>query len=137
MCIGDIYYKSLHLGLGPQGAPGHIIIKNINQLTQFINEQLYMNYLTIALSTTINNSKLSILKTQNYLGIAKIKLRALNFNHPLIYKKHQLLSKKNIRRLRNIFKRVGCERLEKENFINTVVDNAALISSLDFLGLNK
>jgi hypothetical protein len=41
-----MHCKSLHLGLGPQGAPGHIIIKIINQLTQFINEQLYLNYLT-------------------------------------------------------------------------------------------
>ena len=73
----------------------------------------------------------------NYLGIAKIKLRVFNFNHPLIYKKHRLLSKKNVRRLRNVFKKAGYERLKKENFINAVVDNTALILSLAFLGLNK
>jgi hypothetical protein len=67
----------------------------------------------------------------------KIKFRAFNFNHSLIYKKHQLLFKKNIRRLKNIFKKAGCERLKKENFINTVIDNIALISSLAFLGFNK
>jgi hypothetical protein len=54
-----------------------------------------------------------------------------------MHKKHQLLSKKNIRRLRNVFKRAGCKRLEKENFINAVIDNIALISLLAFLGLNK
>jgi len=67
----------------------------------------------------------------------KIKLGALNFNYPLIYKKHQLLFKNNVRYLRNVFKRVGCERLEKENFINAVIDNTTLILSLAFLGLNK
>jgi hypothetical protein len=73
----------------------------------------------------------------NYLGIAKIKLGVLNFNHPLICKKHQLLFKKNICRLRNVFKRVSYERLKKEIFINAVIDNAAFISLLAFLGLNK
>jgi hypothetical protein len=52
-------------------------------------------------------------------------------------KKYWLLSKKNVRRLRNVFKRVGYKRLEKENFINTIIDNAALILLLAFLGLNK
>jgi hypothetical protein len=67
----------------------------------------------------------------------KIKLRVLNFDYPLIYKKYQLLSKKNVRCLRNVFKRVGYKRLEKENFINAVIDNIALILLLAFLGLNK
>ena len=80
---------------------------------------------------------MSILKARNYLGIVKIKLGVLNFNHPLIYKKHQLLSKKNVYRLRNVFKRVGYKRLEKENFINAVIDNIALILLLAFLSLNK
>ena len=52
-------------------------------------------------------------------------------------KKYRLLSKKNVRRLRNVFKRVGCKRLEKENFINAIIDNAALILLLAFLGFNK
>jgi len=85
----------------------------------------------------IDNSELAILKARNYLGIAKIKLGVLNFNYPLMRKKHRLLSKKNIHCLKNIFKRVGCKRLEKENFINTVIDNITLILSLAFLGLNK
>ncbi|XTI84252.1 hypothetical protein V2W45_1465362 [Cenococcum geophilum] len=72
----------------------------------------------MALPITIDNSKLAILRARNYLGIAKIKLGALNFDHPLIRKKHRLLSKKNVRRLRNVFKRVGYKRLEKEKFIN-------------------
>ncbi|OCK88850.1 uncharacterized protein K441DRAFT_586748, partial [Cenococcum geophilum 1.58] len=76
-------------------------------------------------------------KARNYLDIAKIKLRALNFNYPLIRKKHRLLSKKNVRRLKNVFKRVGYKRLEKDIFINTIIDNMALISLLAFLGLNK
>ena len=67
----------------------------------------------------------------------KIKLGAFNFTYPLIDKKYWLLFKKNVRRLKNIFKRVGCKRLEKENFINTIIDNTTLISSLAFLGLNK
>jgi len=91
----------------------------------------------MALSITIDNLKLSILKAWNYLGIAKIKLRALNFDYPLIYKKYRLPSKKNVCRLRNVFKRVGYKRLKKENFINAVVDNATLILLLAFLGLNK
>ena len=52
-------------------------------------------------------------------------------------KKYRLLSKKNVRRLRNVFERVGYKRLEKENFINAVIDNIALILLLAFLGLNK
>ena len=91
----------------------------------------------MALPTTTDDSELSILKARNYLGIAKIKLGVLNFDHPFIYKKHQLLFKKNVRCLRNVFKKAGYKRLEKENFINTVVDNAALILLLAFLGLNK
>ena len=78
-----------------------------------------------------------MLKARNYLGIVKIKLGALNFDYPFIRKKYQLLSKKNIRRLRNVFKRVGYKRLEKENFINTIIDNTALILLLAFLGLSK
>ena len=54
-----------------------------------------------------------------------------------MHKKYRLPSKKNVYRLKNIFKRVGCKRLEKENFINAVVDDATLISLLAFLGLNK
>ena len=84
-----------------------------------------------------DNSELAILKVWNYLGIAKIKLRVLNFNYPLMRKKYRLLSKKNVCRLKNIFKRVGYKRLEKENFINAVVDNTTLILLLAFLGLNK
>jgi len=91
----------------------------------------------MALSTTIDDFKLAILKAQNYLSIMKIKLKALNFNHPLIYKKHQLPFKKNVCRLKNVFKRAGCKRLKKEIFINAVVDNATFISSLAFLGFNK
>jgi hypothetical protein len=91
----------------------------------------------MALPTIVDDSKLSIFKVENYLGIAKIKLRALNFDYPLIYKKHQLLSKKNIHCLRNVFKKAGYKRLKKENFINAVVDNITFISSLAFLGLNK
>ena len=52
-------------------------------------------------------------------------------------KKYQLLFKKNIHRLKNIFKRAGYERLKKENFINAVIDNTTLILLLAFLGLNK
>jgi hypothetical protein len=54
-----------------------------------------------------------------------------------MYKKYRLPSKKNVRYLRNVFKRVGCKRLEKENFINAIVDDIALILLLAFLGLNK
>ena len=54
-----------------------------------------------------------------------------------MYKKHQLLSKNNVRRLRNIFKKVDYKRLEKENFINAIIDNTIFISSLAFSGLNK
>jgi len=86
---------------------------------------------------TIDDSKLAILRAWNYLGIAKIKLRALNFNYPLVYKKHQLLSKNNVYCLKNVFKRVGYKRLEKENFINAVVDNTTFILLLAFLSLNK
>ena len=91
----------------------------------------------MALFITINDSKLFILKARNYLSIAKIKLRVFNFNYPLIYKKHRLLFKKNVRCLKNVFKKAGCKRLKKENFINAVVDNTAFILLLAFLGLNK
>jgi hypothetical protein len=67
----------------------------------------------------------------------KIKLRALNFDHPLIHKKHWLLSKKNVCRLKNIFKKAGYKKLKKKFFINTIVDDTALILLLAFLGLNK
>ena len=42
----------------------------------------------MALSITIDNFKLAIFRARNYLNIAKIKLRALNFNYPFIYKKY-------------------------------------------------
>ena len=91
----------------------------------------------MALSITVDNSKLSILKARNYLGIAKIKLRALNFNHPLMRKKHQLLFKKNICCLKNIFKKASYKKLKKEIFINAIIDNIALILLLAFLSLTK
>jgi len=37
---------------------------------------------------TTDNFKLAILRARNYLGIAKIKLRAFNFNYPFMRKKH-------------------------------------------------
>ena len=91
----------------------------------------------MALPTTTNDFKLAILKARNYLGIAKIKLKAFNFNHPLMRKKHQLLFKKNIHCFKNVFKRTSYKRLKKKIFINAVVDNIALILLLAFLGLNK
>jgi len=86
---------------------------------------------------TIDNFKLAIFRARNYLSIVKIKLRALNFDYPFIYKKYQLLSKKNICCFRNVFKKISCKRLEKENFINAVVDNTTFILLLAFLNLNK
>ena len=91
----------------------------------------------MAFPITINNFKLAILKVWNYLGIAKIKFRAFNFNHPLVHKKYQLLFKKNVCCFRNIFKRVGYKRLKKEIFINAVIDNTIIILLLAFSGLNK
>ena len=54
-----------------------------------------------------------------------------------MHKKYQLPSKKNVCRLKNVFKRVGYKRLEKENFINAIIDNTTLILLLAFLDLNK
>jgi hypothetical protein len=43
ICIINLFI----LAWSPGGAPAPSIIKNINQSTQFINKQFYMNYLTV------------------------------------------------------------------------------------------
>ena len=46
--MGYVYYKSLYRALGALGQDTIKLIKIINQSTHFINELLYMYYLTEA-----------------------------------------------------------------------------------------
>ena len=68
---------------------------------------------------------LSKLKATYLRGIARVQLDALDF-HPLVQQKCRKVSQTNVRRIQNIFEKVGCLRLQEENFIDAVVDDASL-----------
>lgn len=73
-----------------------------------------------------NDDELSKLKATCFRGFARVQLNALNFDHPLVQQKHRKVLQKNVRRLHKIFEKIGCLRLQEENFINAVIDDASL-----------
>ena len=87
--------------------------------------------------SSVDDYTLSVEKAKCYRGIAKVKLEALNFDHPLTRKKHRKVSQKNVNRLGKIFSQGGCFRLQQENFVNAVIDDAALETSLSSIGLTE
>ena len=72
-----------------------------------------------------NDEDQSKLKATYFRGVVRVQLDALNF-HPLVQQKRRKVSQKNVRQLQKIFEKVGCLRLQEENFINAVVDDASL-----------
>ncbi|KAF2650673.1 hypothetical protein K491DRAFT_666825 [Lophiostoma macrostomum CBS 122681] len=84
-----------------------------------------------------DDEELSKIKATCFRGIARIQLTALNFDHPLVQRKHRSVSQKNVRRLRGIFEKVGCLRLQEENFINAIVDDASLDDALTLSGVSR
>ncbi|CAI6337035.1 unnamed protein product [Periconia digitata] len=72
------------------------------------------------------DEKLAKIQANYYCGLARVHLRSLDFSHNLTQQKHREISKKNVDRLRNIFSRNGCLRLQEENFINATVDAESL-----------
>jgi hypothetical protein len=77
-----------------------------------------------------DDGELSTIKARCFRGVVRLKLEALNFDHPLVKRKHRKISKKNTRRLERIFGQVGCLRTQEENYINAIVDDASLDDAL-------
>jgi hypothetical protein len=82
-----------------------------------------------------SDNELAALRTECYRGIARVRLSALNFRHPLAIAQHRELSLSNVQRLENIFQHNGCLRLEEENVINAIVPDDELVAILASLGL--
>lgn len=76
------------------------------------------------------DEELSKVKAACFRGLARVQLHALHFDHPLVERKHRSISQKNVRRLQRVFGEVGCLRLQEENYINAVVDDASLDKAL-------
>jgi hypothetical protein len=74
---------------------------------------------------------------EGYLGIARVNLDALNFQHTLAREKHREVSAPNVLRLEKIFERNGCLRLQEENVIDAIVDQDNLSSALADVGLSN
>lgn len=70
------------------------------------------------------------IKAQCFRGVAKVDLKALNFEHPLARKYHRGPSKKKVTVLKKVFKRTSCDRLTEEHFIKAIVDDDALADAL-------
>jgi hypothetical protein len=70
------------------------------------------------------------IKAQYFRGVAKINLRALNFEHPLARKYYYRPSKKKVTVLKNIFKKTSYDQLTKEHFIKAIIDDNTLADTL-------
>jgi hypothetical protein len=49
------------------------------------------------------------IKAQYFRGVAKVNLKALNFEYPLVYKYYYRPSKKKVIVLKNVFKKTSCD----------------------------
>ncbi|XTI92309.1 hypothetical protein V2W45_1201431, partial [Cenococcum geophilum] len=72
-----------------------------------------------------------------FKGVAKVNLKALNFEHPLARKYYCRPSKKKVTVLKKVFKRTSCDRLTKEHFIKAIIDNNTLADTLRVSSINK
>jgi hypothetical protein len=84
-----------------------------------------------------DDEELSSIKASSFRGIARCPLGALNFTHPLVRRKHRKISQKNVQRLHGVFRKVGCLRLQEENFINAIVDDEALDNALSISEVSR
>lgn len=65
-----------------------------------------------------------------------MRLDCLQFEHQLFLNKHREASPQNVRRLQKIFEKTGCLRLQDENVIDAVVEDARLDAALRAIGLS-
>ena len=77
----------------------------------------------------ISDPEYTAVKDRCFVGVARVQLRSLNFDHPLA-EPHRDLSKKAVNRLKRIFTIEGCLREQSENYVNAVVDRQHLRSAL-------
>jgi hypothetical protein len=75
-------------------------------------------------------------KLMCYRGIARVPLHALRFGHRIVLDKHRDLSHENVIRLEKIYGKVGCSRLQEENFINAVIEDDDLVAALSLHGMS-
>ena len=83
------------------------------------------------------DKELAAIAARCCLGVAKVSLNSLNFNHPLVEKEHRKECPKNVQRLIDIFRRTECFRLQKKNFINAIIDERALEEAQSQAGLTR
>ena len=76
------------------------------------------------------------IKDKSFLGIARVELSSLSFDHTLNVC-HRETSPKAIKRLKQIFKTQGCRRYQDENFLNGIVSHEALDHALAEVGLTQ
>lgn len=74
------------------------------------------------------------IKDKHYLGVARVDLSSLSFDHPLNHC-HRETSQKAIDRLRKIYRVQGCLRYQDEHFLNGIICRDALDESLAEGGL--
>lgn len=75
--------------------------------------------------------------TSAFLGVARLPLTTLNFEHELFKRQHRPVSEKIVDRLRAIFRREGCLRSQSQNWIDALVDPRRLRSALARNGLTQ
>lgn len=86
------------------------------------------------MATDVN---LALWKTEYYRGIVRVPLHTLSFQNPLVQQQHRDISQSNVTRLKNIFRSVGCLRLQQENVIDGVVDDEILDVALAACGITR
>lgn len=87
-------------------------------------------------ASTLQDADYVAEKEHNFLGIARIDISSLTFEHEYS-SDHRVLSVKAVRRLQNTFRIEGCLRLPEENHISAIVDRAAFLHAVSTTGLGS
>ena len=76
-----------------------------------------------------DGGSLSYEESLRFRGLARVHLKALNFDHAL-FKDHRKPSAKNISRLVRVFRQEGCNRSDESNFVKAQVNHKDLDAAL-------
>lgn len=72
-----------------------------------------------------------------FLGVARLPINNLNFEHEIFKKHHRPVSEKILTRLRSVFQREGFLRSKSKNWIDAVVEPQKLLSALAQCGKTR
>ncbi|PVH90216.1 hypothetical protein DM02DRAFT_621125 [Periconia macrospinosa] len=73
-----------------------------------------------------DDEEFSKLQATHYRGLVRVRLNALSFGHILVQQQHRQLCPNNVGQIQKIFEKPGCLRLQKEHFINAIIDDRSL-----------